>query len=36
MQNTGDIAAGEDFFSLLGEHTTADYSDLLTLYFRER
>ena len=34
-QNVGKIATGDDFFSILREHTEVDFSDLTARYFRE-
>jgi hypothetical protein len=35
-QNRGRVAAREDFFRILDEHTDEDYSDIVRLYFHAR
>jgi len=35
-QNRGEIATGDDFFTILDAHTDADYSSLVREYFRNR
>ncbi|MBI5951812.1 MAG: M1 family metallopeptidase [Chloroflexi bacterium] len=35
-QNRGGIVTGEDFFRILNQHTDADYSDIVSGYFRSR
>jgi aminopeptidase N len=35
-RNRGRIASSADFFAILNEHTTADYSDLIRAYFTYR
>ncbi len=36
IQNSGKIATGDEFFTVLDSHTTIDYSDILRGYFRNR
>ncbi len=35
-QNKGKIATGGDFFAILNNHTTVDYSDIVSTYFKYR
>jgi len=36
IRNTGKLVSSDDFFAILGEHTDADWSALLTEYFQSR